>query len=306
MPWNQFWKRSDRKDNEKEKSEASPPAESARKVDASRNVPPHLASAFAERRRPSYPRDAPDDERRRRLDTLQRRRTAIFFDIQQGEQAEAEDNPWQQRIELLTEALATVSDDLKHLADAPKAPYHPVPATAISIERIEGGDVATVILDIGDERFEYSEDLDWAERGHQITRSELVHRSGAPAHLVPDDTPEELRTALERHLNNSVFVLATDLRDRVLDGEPLPECITLADLARPCPRCGGWMDWRGTCQVCAQRAAATKALKREEVRLLDERAAEVEERHRLIERLPLARRRLRDIDAEIATLTSDS
>ncbi len=307
MPWNQFWKRSDRKNNERKvEPETTPLEASAPKADTSRNLPSHLASAFAERRSPAPPGESPDDERRRRLDTLQRRRTAMFFDIQQGEQAQAEDNPWAQRIELLTEALTTVSDDLKELADAPKSPYHPVPPTPITIDRVEGGDVASVSFHIGDERFEFSEDLDWAERGHQITRSELVRRSGDPTRLVPADTPEHLRAALERHLTDSVFVLATDLRDRLLDEEPLPRDITLADLAKPCPECGGWTDWRGTCQACAQRAARTMELKREEVRLLDERAAEAEERHRLIERLPLARRRLRDLEAEIASLTGDS
>lgn len=92
----------------------------------------------------------------------------------------------------------------------------------------------------------------------------------------------------------------------MLDGEPLPERITLEELAKPCPKCGGWTDWRGICQACAQRTAATAELKREELRLLDERAAEAEERHRLIERVPLARRRLRDIHNEIASLAGDT
>ena len=100
-------------------------------------------------------------------------------------------------------------------------------------------------------------------------------------------------------------MFASDLRDRTLDGEPVPAAATLADLARPCPQCGGWTDWRGTCQACASRAAAAASLKREERRLLDERAAEAEEQHRVAERLPLARRRLRDLDAQIAARTGN-
>lgn len=303
MPWKQFWKRTDRgDDNEPRETSLPVPAPDAT---PSPRLPSHLASAFAERKRTPGSDGSPADDRARRLDTLKRRRVAFLYDVQQGEQAEAEDNPWQQRIELLTEALATVSDDLRHLADAPKPPYHPVPTTPISIGRVEAGDGATVIFRIGDERFEYSEDLDWAERGGQITRPELAHRSGDAANLLPDDTPPNLRTALRAHLNASAFVLATDLRDRAQAGEALPDRITLADLAKPCPKCGGWTDWRGTCQACAQQAAVTRELKREEARLLDERAAEYEERHRLIERLPLARRRLRDIDIEIAALTGE-
>lgn len=304
MPWNQFWKRSDRT-REEERHEETPLPASQPGGAASRGLPPHLASAFAERKRPPESERSPAAERKRRLDALQSRRTTIFYDVRQGEQAQAEDNPWRNRIELLTEALTTVSDDLKRLAAAPKSPYHPVPPTPISIEKVEGGDVATVVIHIGDERFEYSEECDWAERGHQIARTDLVRRSGDPARLVPDDTPAELRAALERHLTNSLFVLATDLRDRLLGGEPLPQHVTLADLARPCPVCGGWTDWRGTCQACAQRAATTSELKREEVRLLDERAAEAEERYRLVDRLSIARRRLHDVDIEIAALAGD-
>lgn len=304
MPWKQFWKRTDRGDDDGRRD--TPPPASAPDATPSPRLPSHLASAFAERKRPPGSDGSPTDDRARRLETLERRRLAFAYDVQQGEQAEGDDNPWQQRIELLTEALATVSDDLKHLADAPKPPYHPVAPTPILIERVEAGDGATVVFRIGDERFEYSEDLDWAERGHQITRLDLVHRSGNAAHVVPTDTPPDLRSALQAHLNTSAFVLATDLRDRSQAGEALPELITLADLAKPCPRCGGWMDWRGNCQACAQRSAAEKDLKREEIRLLDERAAEFEERHRMIERLPLARRRLRDIESEIAALTTGS
>ncbi len=304
MLWKQFWKRTNRgDDNERwETPTPVPPLDAT----PSPRLPSHLTSAFAERKRTPGSIGSPADDRARRLETLQRRRLAFLYDVQQGEQAEAEDNPWQQRIELLTEAIATVSDDLKHLAGTPKPPYHPVPPTPIAIDRVETGDGATVVFRVGDERFEYSEDLDWAERGRQVTRLDLVHRSGDPANLVPEGTPTDVRTALQAHLNTSAFVLATDLRDRAQAGEAFPDQVTLADLAKPCPRCGGWMNWRGTCQACAQRAAATKELKREEVRLLDERAAEFEDRHRMIERLPLARRRLRDIEDEIAALTSGS
>ncbi len=305
MPWNQFWNRSERK-REEERREETPLEAPAPLPAGSPRLPSHLESAFAERRRVPGPDGADDEERRRRLDILKRRRVAMLYDVQQGEQAQAENNPWQNRIDLLSEALITVSDDLKRLADAPKSPYHPVPPTPLNIEQEGDGDVATVVIRIGDKRFEYSEELDWAERGHQITRPELVLRSGDPGRLVPEDTPTELRPALERHLTNSLYVLATDLRERMLDGEPLPERITLEELAKPCPKCGGWTDWRGICQACAQRIAATAELKREELRLLDERAAEAEERHRLIERVPLARRRLRDIHNEIASLAGDT
>lgn len=302
MPWKRFWKRADR-DDEPAPTSATTAAPAA-DGNAQRRLPPHLAR-LAGRERPPAPAGPAGDDRARRLRSLEQRRNGMLYEVRQGEQAEAEDNAWTQRIDLLTEALATISDDLTRLDAAPKRPYHPVPPTPVSIERVDAGDTARVSLRVGDQRFDYSDDPDWAERGHQITRTELVRRSGDPSRLVPDDTPEELRAALERHLSDSLFVLATDLRDRRLDDEPFPDRIVLSDLARSCPACGGWMDWRGTCQACAQRAAAAAELRREQTRLLDERAAAAEERHRLIERLPLARRRLRDVEVEIAALSDD-
>ena len=264
-----------------------------------RMLPPHLEEQLGARRRKTV---EPDDIRRK-LATLKRRHTAALYDIEQGELASAEDNPWKQRIRLLTEALETVDQDRVAAERVEPGPYHPVPATPITGMSVEiENDVAAVRYTVGDERFVYEEPLDWAERGHQITRTELRRTAGDPAKVLPDNTPAEMRDALLHHLDTSLFVLATVLRDRTLEEEPLPEDATLADLARPCPVCGGWTDYRGRCQHCARRAARLQELFRERTKLLDERAAEVEEQHRMAERLPLARRRLADVDTEIAAV----
>ena len=96
------------------------------------------------------------------------------------------------------------------------------------------------------------------------------------------------------------MTLATDIRDRVLDGDPLPENATLADLAKPCPTCGGWTDWKGSCDICSARKGRSLQLFQERNHLMRERSNEAEERHRLAERLPLARHRMRDLENEIA------
>jgi len=266
---------------------------------SSRQMPPHLERQIEARRRQA----AAPDELRRRLATLERRRTGTLYDIEQGELATKDDNPWKQRIGLLTEALQTVEDDYAAAETVVPGPHHLLPDTPIADIAVEfEDDVATVRYRVGDEVFVYEEPLDWAERGHQITRLELRHVAGEAVRLVPDDTPGDLREALVHHLQTSLFVLATVLRDRTLEEEPLPDHIVLADLARPCPTCGGWTDYRGRCQNCALRAARLQELFRERTRLLNERAAEIEEQHRMAERLPLARRRLADIDAEIAAI----
>lgn len=262
-------------------------------------MPPHLERQLGARRRQ---RGTPEDLRRR-LATLERRRTATLYDIEQGELAASENNPWKQRIRLLSEALETVEQDYASAEQVEPGPFHAVSDTAITDTSVTvENDVATVRYRVGDNAFTFEEPLDWAERGHQITRMELRQVSGNVSTLVPRDTPAELRDGLHHHLSHSLFVLATVLRDRTLDEEPLPDSITVADLARPCPTCGGWIDYRGRCQYCAQRTARLQELFRERTRLLNDRAAEIEEQHRMVEGLPLARRRLADVETEIATI----
>lgn len=295
MVWRNIFRKTQKPDDEPSTTEA------AATTGPRRFIPPHIAGPIQERSRASGPQPDPDP-RQRRLAGLRRQRLAILFDIEQGELAASPDNPWTNRISLLTEAMTAVGDDLAATVKVEPGTYHPIPETPIAIESVEPDDAAMVEFTVGDAQFSYSEDPDWAERGRQIARSELVRRRGSLDALIPDDTPPSLRDALREHLGDSLFVFASDLRDRKLDGEAMPAAPALADFARPCPVCGGWTDWRGTCQACARRSAALMSLKREESRLLDERAREAEERRRLVEGLPLARKRLRDVNAELARL----
>lgn len=302
MAWKNLFKKPDTPTTD---TDEQAPAPAARLPGASRNVPPHLAQAIERRNAESGEAARQLSPEQRRLARLNRQRTAILFDIEQGELAASPENPWLDRIALLGEAMETVSQDSRAAQQVTPGPFAPLPPTPITIETVEDdGEIATVAFTIGGESFRYAEEPDWADRSRVITRSELQRKQGDPAALVPDTVPESLRDALVDHLSGSLFVFAAELRDNMLDGEPQPENPRLADLASPCPVCGGWTDWRGTCQNCARRNARLMELKREEVRLLDERASEAEERRRLMEGLPLARKRLRDVDAEIQRATS--
>ncbi len=273
----------------------NPPANEAH---AARRIPLHMQQALSgQRRKPET------DDPQARLATLRRRRTAALYDAEQGEMAQAEDNPWRERAELLTESLETVESDRAAVIQIDKQPYHPVEPAPIRDLNVDlDNDIATVAFDIGKERFRWEEPRDWAERGRQVIRDDLVRTSGATDPLLPGDVPAALRDPLRAHLDASLFVLATDLRDQALNDEPMPTGLTLADLARPCPKCGGWTDVLGRCQACARRHARIQQLDQERNRLLSERAEELEEEHRMAERLSIARRRLADIDTEIATL----
>lgn len=262
-----------------------------------RLLPPHMQRIVTDRSKAQPRREISVEEQRA---TFERKRLAIEFDIAQGELASDDENPWTHRIELLTEALATVTEDqaaLKQVDPEPSFPLPAIPITDISIQRNDAIDVA---FSIDGQEFEYAEVLDWAERGHQIAAPEFrVVRSDVDA-IIPDNVPADLRGPLTRHLTDSLAVFATDLRDRALDSEPLPQNPTLADLATQCPTCGGWADWRGRCDACTRRKGQEQALRMEQSRLLRERGNEAEERHRLAERLPIARRRMADLEAEIA------
>lgn len=245
-----------------------------------------------------------DPAQQEKLDRLRRRREMIEYDLERAESARHPDNPWQERIALLDESLATVDADLAALDNLPPEPTYPLPATPITGIETTGGEPAAIRFQIGPEHFLYEEETDWDQRGGPVVRGELRRRSGDPIALIPPATPEELRPALATHLVDSVTVFATDLRDRTLDGEPLPEQPTLADLARPDPECGGWLDWRGASATCARRAWQRQQLRAEALRLATEREAEQADRVKWAERLPLVHRRLADIDTEIAKLTS--
>lgn len=262
-----------------------------------RFLPPHMQRLVDARNEARQREKLPVEQQRA---ALERKRLAIAFDIEQGELAMEPENPWTHRIELLSEALATVEEDIRQAETVEPEPYHPLPATPIANIQVdrEGG-AFSVSFSIGGHRFAYGEVLDWAERGHQVAPPEFrVEESNVDA-LIPANIDPTLAAPLRQHLVDSLAVFATDLRDRTLDEEPLPPSPTLADLAKPCPACGGWTDWRGRCDACTRRKANAQNLLQERNRLLRERSAESEERHRLAERLPIARKRMHDLEREI-------
>jgi hypothetical protein len=286
-----FWDRGEKPTNESATTTAQVPPV-APKARGFQPPPP--------RRDPTPTASRPDEDDK--LSRLLRRRESVLYDVEQAEAASQPDNPWQQRIALLDEALAAVARDRAALATLPVQPGIPLPTTPIVNLDAAADAPARVSFDVGPSHFAYAEDIDWAERGTQLVRPELVLQTGDPASLVPPSFPADRRDDLIDQLTASLFVFATDLRDRALNGQPLPATPTLADLARPCTECGGWHDWHGTCRECERRAWRRQELDAEETRLRQEREREDEERARLADRLPIARRRLAEVDAEIAAV----
>ena len=265
-----------------------PPAESAPQPDPGGIVRRQLPAA--------------DPAQQSRLDALRQRRDMAAYDLERAEAARQPENPWRERMDLLDRSLATIEDDLRALDAVTPLPPLALPETPITDIEVQIEEPASVSYSIGPEHFRWEEEIDWDQRGGPVVRGQIQQRSGDAAKLVPANVPAERRGELARHLAESATVLALDLRDRALDGEPLPEHPTLADLARPCPVCGDWLDWRGHCDACATRAWQRQNLRAEAARLAQERDDEEEDRHKWSERLPVARKRLADVDAEIANL----
>ena len=249
------------------------------------------------------PEPTADPELAEKRSRLQRRREAVVFDVEHSELAATPDNPWEQRVALIEEALAAVRADRTRIASEHRPAGRPVQPTEITELSADPGPPPSVSFRVRGEQFEFEEELDWAERGFQLARSELHHRTGDIARALP--TEEAADAELVEHLTKSMFVLASDLRDRALAAEPFPERITLADLARPDQTDGGWFDWSGHSAAAAQKQAELREIDAEEQRLLTERAREIEEMEKLADRLPIAQRRLAEVDAEIAALGVD-
>ena len=269
-------------------------------VDTTPPPPQPDASGIVRRQRP-----AADPAMQQRLDTLRRRQAMAAYDLERAEAARQPENPWQERMSLIDLSLATIETDLQVLEIIPPLTPVPLPETLLTDVAVSLAEPVSVAFSVGPEQFRWEEEIDWDQRGGPVVRGQLRQTSGDVARIVLADVPLERREDLLRHLAGSVTVLAVDLRDRALEGEPLPAHITLADLARPCPACGDWLDWLGHCAACAQRAWQRQNLRQEAVRLAQEREDLEEDRYKWSERLPVARKRLADIEADLAAVETD-
>lgn len=287
MGWWKFWDR----EQSREPSPSSPAAVR----------PPGPNDSARPNPRPE-PRQPSDPATERRIAQLLQRQTALRYDLVQSELALQPDNPWQVRIDLLSEAIATVEADIASQSAAPslrRPEVTPIPITSVSAT---AGELATVTFTIGGETFRFEEQVDWDQRGGPTVRGDLQPVSGNVDNVVDPGLDLDVRQSLHDHLTDSIAVLATDLRDRALSDQPGPSSPTLADLARPCPECGGWMEWSGRCPACTRRDIERQRLRVERDRLDADRRAEADERHRRAEGLSITRRRLSAVATDLSAL----
>jgi hypothetical protein len=241
---------------------------------------------------------APDPQR---LATLRRRRDGTQFDVDQSELAAQPENPWRERLALLGETQRQVQAELAGLT-APKLERPRFPSTRVTIDDVRWEDPASILFAVGDEHFSYGSEIDWAERGTYVSRNELTLQNGGPSHLVPETFPEELRDLATERLTEALFIFASDLRRRAELDEPLPANVTLDQIIGICPECGDWLAWGGYCPTCTALAQQRQALSEEATHLGIEIQQEEDDRAKLADRLPVVRRRLAEIESEIARI----
>lgn len=236
---------------------------------------------------------------RHRLLRLLHRRAALLADLAQSEQALLPENRWVERLHELDAALADLESELVQL-ERPVVgmPRQTLPSLPLTI--VVGKEApATVELTIGPTRFRWREEVDWAERGHQLAPARLQLVLGDPAELAA--LAEEVDELLRQVLRASLDCLATDAL-AAARGERSWTPLTLADLAQPCPRCGGWRDLRGRCPSCVAREWERQQLIQARTRLRKERDEVYQDWQKARERLPVIRRQLAEVEADIAQL----
>ncbi len=261
---------------------------------------PQKAKGFV----PPPPRPTPPPTNDPKLARLQQRRRALEDSIERVEASADPNSPFQQRIAVLNATLDTVENEIRSATPLSVRTLPGLPATPVEHIAVSLDPVPSVRFTIGPSRFDYAEEIDWAERGTTIVKGDLIPRTVELEPLIPESIPNELRDQLAAHLERSLFTFATDLRNRSVEGAPLPAGATLADLALPCPKCGDWELWGGICPRCLQHETRLRDLNLERTRILDERGAELEQRQREVEELPIQRRRLAETIAQIQALQS--
>ncbi len=293
MPWWEFWKPRDGS----AMSEPVAPERSDQPRTASYSSPPPL-------RTPTTSALSPE-RRERRISDLIRRRDGLRFDIEQGELAQGPDNPWQERIALLQESMATIAADRAQLAAIPPEPTWPVPALPVSDVAVSVADPTRVAFRIDGQPFEFIEATDWDNRGGMVVRGDLRQTVGDSSMISAGGSDTSPPSDWQPTLDSALLTFALALRDAALEGTARPTVTTLRDIIREDDEVGGWTNFHGTNNVRVQRAYRRQELRAEEERLRQELAREDEQRRTLVDRLPVARKRLATVMDDLETLGAD-
>ncbi len=242
------------------------------------------------------------DAERRQLRRLLRRQDDLSYDLQRAEESLNEENQWTERIEQLNQAIEQAMADREAIEPStestPRVQLDPVP---IEIVELKEEEPANVRLRIGSTEIGYREEIDWAERGHNVANPELRRMAGDVEPLLPDLESAERTQELREHLLHSLSTYANQLLEHAAAGSELP-AMTLADITRTCPACGGWLDQKNRCPICAELNWKRQEIDDDLRRLRKERDDVISDLERQRDRLPIVRRQLAETQSDIEKL----
>ncbi len=245
------------------------------------------------------------ERRARRIADLEHRRDGLLYDIEQGELAASSDNPWAERIALLRESLETIAADRERLETLAPEPTWAVPDIPVTNIQVTTGEPASVAFNIDGSTFRFAEVTDWDNRGGMIVRGDLRPVSG-DARSLPLPNEPALANRYLPALIDALAVFAVALRDAALDGKSSSNDNTLRDVIHEDTETGGWRNVHGTNPIQVQRSYERQALRAERDRIEAEIAAEEEQRRTLVDRLPIARKRLAGVLEDLDRLGAGS
>jgi hypothetical protein len=260
--------------------------------------PPPGASSDEDHRQGFHIRDA----ERRQLRRLLRRQDDLTYDLERAEESLNEENQWTERIEQLNQAIEQAMADREAIEPEddtpPRMQLEPIP---VEIAELTEEEPASVTLRIGSTEISYREEIDWAERGHNVTMPELLRVSGDVEPLLPELDSEERVQELREHLLHSLSTYSNQILEHSAAGGE-PPAMTLADITRTCPACGGWLDQKNRCPICAELNWKRQEIDADLRRLRKERDDVISDLERQRDRLPIIQRQLAETRADIDKL----
>ncbi|MGD9713689.1 MAG: hypothetical protein AB7V46_16745 [Thermomicrobiales bacterium] len=226
------------------------------------------------------------------------RHEQIERQLEEAELAAQRENPWTERVRLIDEAVAGLDTELKKPVERVDRVLPALPAWPLTVVEIRPQSPARVVFESGGHHFPFSEEIDWAERGHTVVRGELLLESDE---LL--DTSRELGLDIDAtdRLSDALFALATDVRDAALEGRSGPRIDSFDQLLESCPVCGDIQMWNGVCLSCVNRKARLARLEGERQRLFLDRDAVMAERAAKVDQLPILRKKFAESAAELRT-----
>jgi hypothetical protein len=242
------------------------------------------------------------DAERRSLTRLIKRESDLQYDLERAEESLADENQWTERIEQLNQAVEQAIADREAIEPEKRDAEHPqLEPIPIEVTDLREEEPARITLKISGVEISYTEEIDWAERGHQVTMPELRRVSGDVDDLMPPLQNDDIAQELREHLRHSLSTFANQALEHAADGRD-PPALTLADITRRCERCGGWLDQKNRCPKCAELDWKRQQIDTDLRRLRKERDDVIQDLERQRERLPIIRRQLDETRSDIEKL----